>query len=198
MTKLILASASISRFNMMQNAGLKFEVIPANVDERLLETANLHLNQSPDEIALMLAEKKSQTVSSSRKTELIIGADQVLSMDGKIFHKPSGYDEAKIQLEKLSGNIHTLHSAVACVQNGQTVWKHVAKAHLYMRNFSSRFIKNYLHAVDDGVLRNVGCYQLEGLGIQLFEKIDGDFFTILGLPMLQLLAFLRKQGVIES
>jgi septum formation protein len=127
----------------------------------------------------------------------VIGADQVLELDGERLTKPADMEEARRQLLRLSGRTHQLHSAIACARGGGILWQHSETAHLTMRKFSPAFVGHYLAAIGAGALNSVGAYQLEGRGIQLFDKVDGDYFGILGLPLLPLLAFLRSEGVLE-
>jgi septum formation protein len=136
-------------------------------------------------------------VSEGNPESLVIGADQVLELDGERLTKPADMEAARQQLLRLSGKTHTLHSAVAGARGGKIVWQHAEAAHMTMRAFSPRFVGRYLAAVGDEALTSVGAYQVEGRGIQLFERIDGDFFTILGLPLLPLLLFLRAEGIVE-
>jgi len=194
---LVLASASSARRLILENAGLSFEVVPAEIDERAAEKPLLKAGATPDDIATALAMVKASTVSEARSDALVIGADQVLDLGGERLTKPADMETARRQLLKLSGKTHVLHSAVACARRGAIVWQHVEAAALTMRKLDPAFIGRYLAAVGDNALKSVGVYQLEGRGIQLFAKVDGDFFTILGLPLLPLLAFLRSEGVVE-
>jgi septum formation protein len=194
---LVLASASPSRRSLLENAGLSFEVVSADIDERAAEEPLLRAGATPDDIATALAMVKASAVGGARTDALVIGADQVLDLDGERLTKPADMDAARHQLLKLSGKTHLLHSAVACARGEEIVWQHVETAALTMRKLTPVFIGRYLAAVGDDALKSVGVYQIEGRGIQLFEKVDGDFFTILGLPLLPLLAFLRSEGVVE-
>ena len=194
---LVLASASPSRRAILTNAGLSFEVVPADIDERAAERPLIDAGAMSDDVALALAMVKASAVGGARTDALAIGADQVLDLDGERLSKPADMDAARHQLLKLSGKTHLLHSAVACARGEEIVWQHVETAALTMRKLTPAFIGRYLAAVGDDALKSVGVYQLEGRGIQLFEKVDGDFFTILGLPLLPLLAFLRSEGVVE-
>jgi len=194
---LVLASASSARRSILQNAGLSFEVVPAEIDERAAEEPLLKAGATPDDIATALAMVKASTVSEARSDALVIGADQVLDLGGERLTKPADMEAARRQLLKLSGKTHVLHSAVACARGGAIVWQHVEAAALTMRKLDPAFIGRYLAAVGDDALKSVGVYQLENRGIQLFEKVEGDYFGILGLPLLPLLAFLRSEGVVE-
>ncbi len=192
---LILASASATRARLLRAAGLSFEIRAAEVDEQVLRAA-LPATAGPAEVARHLAEEKARAVSNTFPGRLILGADQVLAIDGQMLAKPANCEEAGAQLRHLRGRAHQLHAAAAVVENGHVVWSHVGDARLWMRPFSDCFLEAYLRAVGDVVLESVGCYQLEGLGVQLFERIEGDWFSILGLPLVELLAWLRHRGVI--
>jgi septum formation protein len=189
---LVLASRSTARRALLEAAGIPIELCPADVDERALE-ANA-MAHDPAAVAAMLAREKASFVAKSRAGRLVLGADQTLALGPKRFSKPADRLAARAQLQALRGRSHELHAALAFVQDGAVVFEHVETARLTMRAFSDDFLDQYLNAVGDAVLASVGCYQLEGLGVQLFERIDGDYFTILGLPLLQALDFLRRRG----
>ncbi len=195
---LVLASGSKIRAELMRNAGLIIDVDPANVDERAVEAPLLEAGFPPEDLASVLAEAKANDVSTRRTGELVIGADQILAFEGERRTKPEDMEAARRQLLAFSGKTHELLSAVVISKDGEAIWRHVSTARLTMRTFSPAFVGHYLAEAGDDVLSSVGAYQLEGLGLQLFEKIDGDYFTILGLPMLPLLAQLRELGVIEA
>jgi septum formation protein len=195
---LVLASGSKIRAELMKNAGLAIEIDPADVDERAVEAPLLEAGFPPEDLASVLAEAKANDVSDRRKADLVVGADQILAFEGKRRTKPDDMEAARRQLLSFSGKTHELHSAVVISQNGEAVWRHVSTARLTMRELTPEFIGHYLAAAGDDVLSSVGAYQLEGLGVQLFEKIEGDYFTILGLPLLPLLAELRTHKVIET
>jgi septum formation protein len=192
--KLILASTSQTRRRILKNAGLTFDNSPPKLDEEAAK--NLLSDLSPQEIALSLASQKA--LSLSEGPILILGADQTLSCQGQLFNKPRSLSEAEQQLKSLRGQHHILHSALSIAQNGQTIWTVCEDATLTMRQFSDAFAKSYIETCGAGLLNTVGGYQLEGVGAQLFEKIDGDYFTILGLPLLPCLAFLRSIKFITS
>ncbi|WP_395173710.1 Maf-like protein [Roseibium alexandrii] len=195
---LVLASGSKIRAELMRNAGLTIDVDPANVDERAVEAPLLKAGFPPEDLASVLAEAKANDVSARRSGELVIGADQILAFEGERRTKPDDMEAARRQLLAFSGKTHELLSAVVISKDGEAIWRHVSTARLTMRTLSPAFVGHYLAEAGDDVLSSVGAYQLEGLGLQLFEKIDGDYFTILGLPMLPLLAQLRELGVIEA
>ncbi len=192
---LILASASPIRRTLMRNAGLTFEVDPAHIDERAAEQPLLAAGATPEDLALALAMAKAASVSERRSGDLVIGADQVLDFAGERLTKPADMEAARRQLLRLSGGTHQLHSAVACARDGEIVWHSVQTATLKLRRFEPAALGRYLARAGEAALQSVAAYQLEGLGVQLFEAIEGDYFAILGLPLLPLLGFLREEGV---
>ena len=191
---LILASASASRQLLLQNAGLTFQTVPAALDERL-EQQRSGLTE-PGAAAASLAAAKARHVARNFGGHWVLGADQTLSLGDVVFSKPKDRTEAFDQLKRLAGKRHELHSALAVVRNDDVVWQTVAIAHLRMRPLSDQVINGYLDAAGDKVTTSVGAYQVEGLGVHLFERIDGEHSTILGLPLLPLLDFLRRQGLL--
>lgn len=195
---LVLASGSATRAAMLTQAGLIFERRSPDVDERAVESSLAETGVGPDDVALILAEVKATEVSLREPGALVIGADQTLSLGDERFHKPSDVEAARRQLLRLSGRTHHLHSAVVVAQDGEVMFRHVQSASLTMRAFTAAFVGHYLAIVGDRALGSVGAYQVEGYGIQLFEEIEGDHFTILGLPLLALLGFLRDRGVVET
>jgi septum formation protein len=197
-TSLILASASPFRKRLLDNAGLTVEAVPAGIDERAAEAPLAEGGVSPSDIALVLAEAKATAVSVSRPGSIVIGCDQTLSLDDDVFHKPADMDSARRHLLRLSGRTHNLNSAVVLARDGETLWRHVAVASLSMRKLDPGFIGRYLALVGDAALQSVGAYQIEGPGIQLFDRIEGDYFTIIGLPLLPLLAELRNRDLIDG
>lgn len=197
-TPLILASSSPFRRMLLTNAGIRFEAESASVDERAVEETLLGTGATPGDVALVLAEAKAQDVAERNPGSVVIGSDQTLSLGDEIFHKPTNMDAARRQLLRLSGLTHQLNSAVVLVRGGTTIWHHVAIARLTVRDLEPGFVGRYLAAAGDGVLSSVGAYQLEAQGVQLFDKIEGDYFSILGLPLLPLLAELRRLGAIDG
>lgn len=195
---LVLASRSASRIALLTGAGLTFEADASRVDERAVEAPLLAAGAGPGEIALRLAEAKASDVAARRPNDLVLGCDQTLGLDRERFVKPENRAAARAQLERLRGRPHELHSALALVADGRVVWRDIVVARLTMRSFSDAFLDDYCDRAGDAVLASVGCYQLEGLGITLFEAIEGDYFTILGLPLLPLLAELRRIGHLPS
>ena len=197
MIRLVLASASAIRAQLLANAGLKFEIIPSEVDERAAEEPLLEAGMSSEDIALVLAETKAATVAVEQPGALVIGADQTLDFEGKRLTKPATLEEARRQLLAMSGMSHTLCAGVVVARDGEAIWRHVETARMYMRDLQPAEIGRYLGRVGTSALKSVGGYQIEGVGIQLFDKIDGDYFAVLGLPLLPLLKFLRSVGAIE-
>ena len=191
---LILASQSRARQALLANAGISFEAIPAEIDERAAQQASGL--SAPGEIAALLAREKALVVSAQQPGRFVIGADQTLALGMRLFNKPSGRAEAAEQLRALSGRRHELHSAVAVARDGKILFEATTIARMTMRRLGEGEIDAYLDAAGEAVMTSVGAYQLEGLGVHLFEVIDGDHFTILGLPLLPLLAFLRGEGLL--
>lgn len=194
---LILASASPFRLDMLRRAGLAVEAVPSTIDERAAEAPLLEAGAEPEDVASVFAETKAAEVSG-RQGGLVIGADQVLALDGEILHKPQDMEAARRRLLALSGRTHLLHSAVVLARAGETLWRHTETARLTMRDLDPGFIGRHLAGVGDAALQSVGAYQIEGHGVQLFERIEGDLFTIIGLPLLPLLAELRRQDAIDG
>ena len=192
---LLLASQSQVRQTLLANASLSFETKPAAIDERSIQQSS-GLTVA-NEIAARLAYEKALYVSLRWPGRYVIGADQTLECDGRLFNKPVGRAGAVEQLRALSGRTHTLHAGVAVVHDGRPLFEDVSVARMTMRELSQDTIEAYLDAVGDRVTASVGAYQLEGLGVHLFSRIEGDHFTILGLPLLPLLAFLRAQGLLS-
>jgi septum formation protein len=192
---LILASHSATRQTLLTNAGLPFEARPAAVDERSLQQASGLT--APGKIAARLAVEKARSVSLRSSGRYVIGADQTLECGGRLFNKPDGRAGAVEHLRALAGHTHELHAAIAVVRDGNTLFENVSVARMTMRPLTENAIIAYLDAAGDAVMNSVGCYQLEGLGAHLFTRIDGDHFTILGLPLLPLLGFLRDEGLLS-
>jgi septum formation protein len=194
--RLILASASLSRRSLLAGAGLQFEVVPAPVDEAEVKQAARSDRMSAADTALALADLKASVVAGRNPAALVIGADQILVCDGAWFDKPADQAAARAQLDALRGKSHTLATCVVCHQGGIRVWHHLAEPRLTMRLFSDVFLDAYLAAEGAAVTSTVGAYRLEGRGVHLFERIDGDYSAILGLPLLPLLGFLRQRGTL--
>jgi septum formation protein len=196
---LILASASSSRARILEAAGLRFIVEPPGLDEAAMRQAiSGERSLEPHDVAEVLARAKAEAVSDLAREAYVIGGDQVLALGETILSKPDSMEAARRQLLDLSGKTHILHTSVAVATEGEAIWAETSIASLTMRKLSPEFIGRYLAAAGEEVLGSVGAYQLEGLGVQLFDKIDGDYFSILGLPLLPLLDTLRREGVIEG
>jgi Nucleotide-binding protein implicated in inhibition of septum formation len=191
---LILASQSGARKMLLANAAIPFDAVPADIDERAAQK-NSGLS-APGEIAGLLAREKALYVSSNNPGHYVVGADQTLALGTRLFSKPAGRAQAADQLRLLAGGTHELHSAIAVARDGKVVFADVSVARMTMRHLSESEIESYLDQAGEAVTTSVGAYQLEGLGVHLFERIEGDHFTILGLPLLPLLAFLREQGLL--
>ena len=192
---LILASASPSRRQLLTNAGLSFEIEPSGVDEDEVTRSLLGEQASPQDIATTLAEMKAVRVSQRHGAALVIGADSTLACNGRLFDKPPTLAAARQQLLALAGQTHQLSSSVVVAKGGARLWHWSERALLTMRPLSESFLDAYLARAGQSVCASVGAYQLEGLGAHLFSKIDGDYFTILGLPLLPLLSFLADHGI---
>ncbi|GAA5263719.1 nucleoside triphosphate pyrophosphatase [Acidiphilium sp. MT5] len=194
---IILASASATRAAILRNAGVEFEAMPAHIDESAIKHAGAAAGEAPGAVAQTLARLKAQRIAARWPDALVIGADQILSVGDVWLDKPESVTEAADHLRRLRGQTHTLHTAVCCLRDRQMIWQHIAAPTLTMRAVPDDFIADYLAAEGDDCLSSVGAYRLEGRGIQLFERIDGDYFSILGLPILPLLGFLRQHGTLR-
>lgn len=197
-SELLLASASAARARLLAAAGIEIGIEPAIVDEASLKQARRAAGQSPVDCALALAEAKAREVAARHLTALVIGADQLLVCDGAWFDKPPTLEDARAQLRALRGRTHELVTAVCVVQATARLWCAVSRPRLAMRTCSDGFLDDYLAAEGVGVLGSVGAYRLEGRGVQLFERVEGDHFAILGLPLVELLGFLRDYGAIRT
>ncbi len=193
----VLASTSAARIALLKGAGVAFESRAPGVDEDAVKAALLAEGATPRDVADALAELKAVRISS-KTGALVIGADQTLDLDGILVDKASSLALARDRLMTLRGRVHKLHSAVVVARDGSPIWREVKSATLRMRSFSEPFLEAYLRGQGDAVLSSVGCYQLEGPGVQLFDQIDGDYFTILGLPMMGLLDLLRRHGALAK
>jgi septum formation protein len=198
-TPLILASSSASRAAILKHAGLSFTAQPARIDETALIETLMAEKRKPRDIADALAEAKTLKVARSITTDaIVIGADQLLVCDGRILEKPRDRFEAETHLQFLQGKDHQLVGGVTGARHGQIIWRHISIATLTMREMDAGQIKVYLDAAGPDVLNSVGCYQLEGLGPHLMRRVEGDYFSILGLPLLPVLEFLRAQGALGA
>jgi septum formation protein len=196
--QLILASASRHRAAMLSGAGIEFRVEAAKLDERAVEEPLARSGATPADIAEVLANAKAADVASRHPTALVIGCDQTLELDGTILHKPATMEDARRRLLALSGKAHMLHSAVCLVKGEETLWRHVDTTIVRVRPLDPGFVARHLARAGEGVLGSVGAYQIEGLGAQLLESVEGDFFSVVGLPLLPLLARLREMKWIDA
>jgi septum formation protein len=194
--RVVLASASATRAHLLRAAGVPFEQRPAAVDEASLKEALGAEGVAAGDAAVALAELKAQRVASQMPDAIVLGADQILTCDERWFDKPQDRAAAHAQLGALAGRWHELATAVVALRGGARVWHHLAVPRLWLRDCSPEFLEAYLEALGDAALSSVGAYQIEGAGAQLVARIQGDHFAVLGLPLLQLLEFLREQGVL--
>lgn len=195
MTDLVLASASASRRRVLEAVGLSFTIDPPRADEEAAKASLRAAGLKPRDQADALAELKALSISR-RRPGFIIGADQMLAIEGEVLDKPKDMAEARAHLMRLRGKTHELLSAAVVARDGAIIWRHIETPRLTMRAFSDAFLDDYLEQAGEAVLSSVGAYQLEGLGAQLFARVDGDFFSVLGMPLLPLLAFLREHGIV--
>lgn len=195
-TGIVLASASTARRALLERAGLAFEVVPSTVDEDAVRAALE--DADPLDVAEVLARAKTEDVARRVDADIVIGADQVLALGDEVFSKPADMAEARTQLLALKGQTHQLHCAVAIAHEDAINWVHVDTVDVTFRDYSAAFVGRYLSAAGEHVLDSVGCYQLEGLGVQLIEKISGDYFTVLGLPLMPLLDELRRLKALDT
>lgn len=196
---LVLASKSPARRMVLVNAGIVFSWRDAGIDENRIKSDARASQCSPDDLALQLAVSKAKAVSEQvSPNDIVIGCDQLLSLDGALFDKPESLQAARSHLKSFSGRMHQLVSAICLVRGGEFEWSHVATAHMHVRGLSDAFIDTYIENEGERILSSVGAYLLEGRGAQLFERIDGDYFTVLGLPLLPLLEELRKRGILPT
>lgn len=195
--KLILASASASRRKLLKNAGVDFQTISSGLDEAVIKETFL-AEGLPEDLPTILANAKALTVSQNHRDAFVIGSDQVLIFEQKVFDKPASQDDARDQLLKLRGKTHRLETAVCVCKNNDILWNHSQTNYLEMREFSLGFLGQYLADQKDNLLTSVGGYKIEGFALQMFNKIEGDYFSILGLPMLPLLEFLRQQKILNK
>jgi len=196
---LVLASASAVRTRLLTAAGVPHDIVPADIDEAEVRDRLLAEDATHASIAEVLAELKAQHVARDVAADrIVLGADQVLSCEGELFEKPVGLEGVRGHLKRLMGKEHTLHAAVCAVRGGEVIWHHNSSARLRMRTLSAAFIDHYVETVGDAACRSVGAYEMEGMGPHLFSEIDGDFFDILGLPLLPVLEFLRNEDVVMT
>lgn len=197
-TALILASSSKTRAEMLRAAGVAFSAQPARVDEAAIKAALLAEGAPARDIADALAEAKARRIAQKSPESLVLGSDQVLVCKGEMFDKPESLDEARAQLLRLRGETHCLLSAAVIYHEGRPIWRHIGRADLVMRQFSDAFLEDYLEREGRDLFATVGGYQLESRGVQLFSSVTGDYFSILGLPLLELLDFLRAREICQQ
>lgn len=195
---IILASQSETRAQLLRNAGLTFSVVPARVDEDMLREALQAENATPRDIADALAELKAQRISTKNPDSLVIGCDQILALGQKIFSKPRSAQDALEQLQALRSHQHQLLSAAVIYADGKPLWRHVGVVRLHMRDASDTYLRDYVDRNWDSIRHSVGAYKLEEEGVRLFTRIEGDYFTVLGLPLLELLSYLTLRGTLPS
>lgn len=198
MSNLILASKSPYRAQLLKNVGLTIASQAPDIDERAVETPLLKAGLDAGDVAEILAQSKATNISQKNPDAYVIGCDQTLSLEGELLHKPANMEEARDRLLKMSGKTHQLNSAIVLVRNEEVLWSHVEVAKLKMRDLDPGFIGRHLASVGEIALTSVGAYQIEGEGLQLFEQITGDFFTIMGLPLLPLLSEFRHRKLIDG
>lgn len=191
---LILASGSEIRAQLLSNANVGYEIVKARVDEEMIKRSLQVEGATPRDVADALAEAKARKISLKRPEALVLGCDQVLDFNGTIFSKPQSVDDARNQLMLLRGQRHMLLSAAVLYQNGEPVWRYVGVVRLFMRQFSNGFLEDYLDRNFDSIRHSVGGYKLEEEGVRLFEKVDGDYFTVLGMPLVEILSYLTTRG----
>lgn len=196
--KIVLASGSAIRATMLRNAGVEFDVAKPNIDEDAIRTAMISEAALPRDIADCLAEAKARKISQKHPEALVLGSDQVLAHEKDILSKPTSVQDAKDQLTRLSGNRHSLLSAAVLYDAGEPVWRHVGEVRLTMRQLSAAYVDDYVARNWESIRHSVGGYKIEEEGIRLFSRIEGDYFTILGLPLLQLLTYLTMRGTLQG
>ncbi|MDW3118121.1 MAG: Maf family nucleotide pyrophosphatase [Roseovarius pacificus] len=198
MRQIILASGSDIRATLLRNAGVVFDVVPARVDEEALRDAMLAEDAGARDIADALAEMKAQKISAKHPEALVIGCDQVLNLQGQLLTKPDSPEMARTQLLAMRGKRHELLSAAVICENGKAIWRHVGVVRLLMRQFSDAYLDDYIARNWDSIRHSVGAYKLEEEGVRLFSQVQGDYFTVLGLPLLELLSYLTLKGDLKG
>ena len=196
--KLVLASGSEIRATLLRNAGVDFDINPGRVDEEMLKRGLEAEGATARDIADALAEAKARKISAKMPGALVLGCDQVLDFQGKVISKPESIEEARAQLEQLRGQRHMLHSAAVLYENGEPIWRFVGVVRLFMRTFSDEYLEAYLERNWESICHSVGGYKLEEEGVRLFEKVDGDYFTVLGMPLVEILSYLTLRGDLEK
>lgn len=196
--RLILASASATRADMLRRAGVEFEVIPAKVDEDAIKAAHLAEGAKPRDIADALAEAKARKIAAKHPDALVLGSDQVLDFQGALLSKPTSPEDALAQLTSMRSNRHHLLSAAVIYEGAKPVWRHVGQVRLYMRDASDAWLDDYVKRNWDSIRHSVGAYKLEEEGVRLFTRIEGDHFNVLGLPLLEVLSYLTLRGTLPA
>jgi septum formation protein len=196
--RFILASKSGIRSQLLRNAGIKFSAESARIDEEAIKLSMIHENAHPRDVADALAETKARKVAARNPDALVLGCDQVLSAQGRLFSKPANQQDAVSQLKKLRGSTHHLYSAAVLYEEAKPVWRHIGQVRLTMRNASDDYIEDYVHRNWESIRHSVGAYKLEEEGVRFFSRIDGDYFTVLGMPLLELLSHLTLRGTLPT
>lgn len=196
--RFILASKSGIRSQLLRNAGIKFSAESARIDEEAIKLSMIHENAHPRDVADALAETKARKVAARNPDALVLGCDQVLSAQGRLFSKPANQQDAVSQLKKLRGSTHHLYSAAVLYEEAKPVWRHIGQVRLTMRNASDDYIEDYVHRNWESIRHSVGAYKLEEEGVRFFSRIDGDYFTVLGMPLLELLSYLTLRGTLPT
>ena len=196
--RFILASKSGIRSQLLRNAGIKFSAESARIDEEAIKLSMIHENAHPRDVADALAETKAKKVAARNPDALVLGCDQVLSAQGRLFSKPANQQDAVSQLKKLRGSTHHLYSAAVLYEEAKPVWRHIGQVRLTMRNASDDYIEDYVHRNWESIRHSVGAYKLEEEGVRFFSRIDGDYFTVLGMPLLELLSHLTLRGTLPT
>ncbi len=196
--RVILASGSEVRRELLKGAGVLFDVDISNIDEKAIKIAMVVAGSKTQDIACALANEKACKISETNPNALVIGCDQILECDGEIFNKPADKSDGRAQLEQLIGKQHSLVSAAVVYQNAQPLWHHVSSVQMHMRSISKHYLADYIERNWPSIQHSVGCYKLEEEGARLFSRVEGDYFSVLGLPLVELLGYLTERGVLPG